>query len=213
MASSCKTNFLGPSTFDSDFSGSLASSIESGDEEVSPPRFTKLANCGALTDLFGSMTFGSFTDSDPENDSGSFNNNDFNNHVFTNFDFIDTSVDSREVVAGLYDGVTDPESDENTTAIYHQICVIGGTSRQVDEVSEAFDNLGNPYIDPVDLTRGTGNKYIGTMLQEKVQLPQEAWDRAQRAMDGTEPTTTAATPEALQASQYKIARSKRELDT
>lgn len=113
------------------------------------------------------MTFRSFTDSDPESDSESFNNN-FNNHSFTNFDFIDTSADSREVFADLYDGVTDLENDENTIAIYHQVCAIGGTSRQEDEESEAFDDLGNPYIDPADLTRGTGNKYIGTTPREKV---------------------------------------------
>ncbi|KAK1613915.1 hypothetical protein QYE76_019432 [Lolium multiflorum] len=158
------------------------------------------------------MTFGSFTDSDLESDSESSNNNDFTNHSFTNFNFIDTSADSREVFADLYDGVTDPEVDENTTAIYHQICVIGGTSRQEDEASEAFDDLGNPYINPADLTRGLGNKYIGTAPREKVQLPQEVWDRAQRAMDGTEPMTTTATPQALQAYQYKIARSKGELE-
>jgi hypothetical protein len=33
-------------------------------------------------------------------------------------------------------------------------------------------------FDPADLTRGTGNKYIGTTPREKIQLPQEAWDRA-----------------------------------
>jgi hypothetical protein len=35
---------------------------------------------------------------------------------------------------------------------YHQVCVIGEPSRQEDETLEAFDDLGNPYIDPADLT-------------------------------------------------------------
>jgi hypothetical protein len=71
---------------------------------------------------------------------------------------------------------------------------MGEASRQEDEASEALDELSNPYIDLADLTRGTGNKYIGATPQEKIQLPQEAWDRAQRAMNGTKPMTTAATP-------------------
>ena len=168
-------NFSGPLAADSDFSESSSSSIESGDEEVSPPSFTKPAIGGELADLLGDMTFGSFTDSDLGSDSESIDN----------FDFIDKSTSIREVFADLYDGVTDPEDDENKTTIYHQVCAIGESSRQNDEASEAFDDVGNPYIDPADLSRGTGNKYIGATPREKVRLPQEAWDTAQRAMDGT----------------------------
>jgi hypothetical protein len=115
-----------------------------------------------------------------------------------------------EYFPGRY--ITYPESEENTTATYHQIYVITGTGREADEVSEAFDDLGNPYVDPADLTRGTGNKYIGTAPREKVQLSQEAWDRATRAMNGTEPMTTQVSAAALQAYQYKLSRSRRELE-
>jgi hypothetical protein len=51
----------GPSAVEPDFSRSSTSSDESGGEEVSPPRSTKPADGGALADLFGDMTFGSFT--------------------------------------------------------------------------------------------------------------------------------------------------------
>jgi hypothetical protein len=196
---------LGPSPVEPDYSGSSTSSAESGDEEVSPPRFTKPADGGALADLFSDMTFGSFTETDLSQDSDS--------ESFTNFDFTNTSnyTASRKVFADRYDGVTDPE-DENIAAIYHQVYVIEESSLPEDEASEDFDDLGNPYIDPADLTRGIGPKYVGPMLQEKVQLPQAAWDRAQRAMDGTEPMTTTVTPEVLQAYQYKLARAGQELE-
>ena len=49
--------FSGPLAAKPDYSGSSASSIESGDE-VSPPSFTKPADSGKLADLFGGMTFG-----------------------------------------------------------------------------------------------------------------------------------------------------------
>ena len=42
------------------------------------------------------------------------------------------------------------------------MCVIiaqNGEHNEQAEESEAFDSQGNPYVDPVDLTRGTGNKY------------------------------------------------------
>jgi hypothetical protein len=63
--------FLGPLAAEPDYSGSSASSVESGDEEVSPPRFTKPANSGKLADLFGEMTFGSVTETDLSQDSDS----------------------------------------------------------------------------------------------------------------------------------------------
>ena len=181
--------FSGLLAADSDFSESSSSSIESGDEEVSPPSFTKPAIGGELADLLGDMTFGSFTDSDLGSDSESIDN----------FDFMDRSTSIREVFADLYDGVTDPEDEENRATIYHQVCAIGESSRAEDEASEAFDDVGNPYIDPADLTRGLGNKYVRTTPREKKQLPQAAWDRASRAMNGTEPMTTTTTAEELQA--------------
>lgn len=60
--------FSGLLAVESDFSGSSTSSVESGDEEDSPPRFTKPTDGGALADLFGDMTFGSVTDSDLDSD-------------------------------------------------------------------------------------------------------------------------------------------------
>jgi hypothetical protein len=125
--------------------------------------------------MFGNMSFRSFTDSDLRSDSESIDN----------FDFIDRSTSIREVFADLSDGVTNPE-EENKATIYHQICVIGESSHP-EKASEAFDDLGNPYIDPADLTRGTEKKYVGSAPREKVQLSQAAWDRAGRAINGTNP--------------------------
>ncbi|KAK1646535.1 hypothetical protein QYE76_064340 [Lolium multiflorum] len=147
-----------------------------GDEEISPSSFTKPASSGKLADIFGSMSFGSSADSNISSDSESVDR----------FNFIDRSTSIREVFPDLYDGVTDPK-EEDEIPIYHQVCAIGDSSRQEDDTSEAFDDLGNPYIDPADLTRGLGTKYIGTDPRQKLQLPQAAWDRASRAMDGTEP--------------------------
>ncbi|KAK1613817.1 hypothetical protein QYE76_019334 [Lolium multiflorum] len=181
--------FSGPFAAKSDLSESSATSVESGDEEASQPRCIKPTHGVALEDLFGGMTFGSFTETGLSQDSDSesftsfdsaYNNNSFDNKVFTD----------------LSDGVTCPEFEGSTT---HQICVITGEGREADEESESFDDLGNPYIDPADFTRGTGRKYIGTEPREKVRLPQEAWDRATKAMDGTEPMTTQVSPAALQA--------------
>jgi hypothetical protein len=194
----------GPSAVEPNYSGSSTPSEESSGEKILPPRFTKPAVGGAITALFGDMTFGSFTGSDLDSDSESCKN----------FNFLsdDNSTSSREVLADLYDGVTDFEADESFMTTYHRIYVIIGAGHDADEESEAFDDLGNPYIDPVDLMHGKGNKYIRSTPREKVQLPQEAWDRAQRAMDGTEPVTKAATAQALQAYQYKLARAGRELE-
>ena len=45
-----------------------------------------------------------------------------------------------------------------------------------------------------------------------MQLPQAAWDRATRAINGTELMTTQATAAALTAYQYKLSRARRELE-
>jgi hypothetical protein len=118
---------------------------------------------------------------------------------FDSLDFIDKSTSLREVFIDRYGDVTNP-SEKQSKPIYHQLCVIVESSHQ-DETSEAFDDLGNPYIDPADLTRGLGTKYIGTTARQKLQLPQAAWDRATTALNGTRPMTTAATVEELQAYQ------------
>jgi hypothetical protein len=158
--------FSGPSTAKSNFSRSPATSVEAGDE-VSQSSCTKLAHGGALEDLFENMTFGSFTGSDLDSDSESYNS------------YSNNSISSREVFADRHDGVTDPESDDNFMVAIHQIYAITGENREGDEESDSFDDMGNPYVDPADLTRGTGNKYIGTTPREKVRLPQEARDGLQ----------------------------------
>ncbi|KAK1617084.1 hypothetical protein QYE76_022601 [Lolium multiflorum] len=98
----------GPLADNSDFSGS-SSSFETGDEEISPPSFIKPATSGKLADMFGSMFFGSCTDSDLSSDSESVDN----------FNFVDRSTSIQEVFADLYDGVTDPK--EEKAIIYHQL--------------------------------------------------------------------------------------------
>jgi hypothetical protein len=139
----------GPLVVDPDFLGS-SSSTKSSDGETSSTSSIKPAAGGDLANLFGGMSFGSFTDSDLDSDSENIDS----------FNFIDKSTSIREVFADRYDSVTDPE-EANTRATYHQVCMIGEKGRQEDETSEAFDDLGNTYIDPTDLTRGLGSKYIG----------------------------------------------------
>jgi hypothetical protein len=71
--------------------------------------------------------------------------------------------------------------------------------------------LGNPYVDPADLTKGIRNKYTGAQPREQVQLFQAAWDRVARAINGTEPMTMQATAEELTTYQYKLSRTRCEL--
>jgi hypothetical protein len=47
------------------------------------------------------------------------------------------------------------ELEDNAESTHHQICVLMASGLEEDEQSEAFDQLGNPYIDPADLTKGT----------------------------------------------------------
>ena len=101
-------NSSGSSVVDSDFSGS-SSSFGSGYDEISPSSFTKPASSGKLAAIFGSMSFRSPADSNISSDSESVDS----------FDFIDKSTSIREVFADLYDGVTDPE-EEDEIPIYHQ---------------------------------------------------------------------------------------------
>ncbi|KAK1613221.1 hypothetical protein QYE76_036894 [Lolium multiflorum] len=183
----------GSSAANSDTSES-SSSFEIGTEEISSPHFTKSTTSGTLVKVFGSMFVGSSADSNISSDSD----------IIDIFDFIGKSTSVQEVFTNLYDGVTNP--DESQASKYHQVYAIGEPSRPQQETSEAFDDVGNPYVDPADLTRGLGTKYIGPAERQMVQLPQAAWDRAARAMNGTEPMTTTATAEELQAYQYKLAR-------
>jgi hypothetical protein len=118
-----------------------SSTTKSSDNETSSTGSIKPAACGDLANLLGGMSFGSFTDSDLDSDSESVDS----------FSFIDKSTLIREVFADRYDGVTDPE-DDHSRPTYHQVYVIDESSRPVDETSEAFDDLGNPYIDPADFT-------------------------------------------------------------
>ncbi|KAK1648204.1 hypothetical protein QYE76_066009 [Lolium multiflorum] len=112
------------------------------DEEISSAISTKLASSDELIKIFGNISVGSSADSNISSDSDSVDV----------FDFIDRSTSICEVFADLYDGVTN--IDDNQTSTYHQVYAIEEASRAEPETSEAFDNLGNPYVDPADLTRG-----------------------------------------------------------
>ncbi|KAK1649138.1 hypothetical protein QYE76_066943 [Lolium multiflorum] len=174
------------SAIDSDFSSS--------DEELSSPRFINTKASGKLAKIFSDTSFESSADSVISSDSDSVDS----------FNFIDKSDVIGKVFTNLYDGVTSP--DKNQHSKYHQVYAIEETNRAEPETSEEFDDLGNPYVDPADLRKGLGTKYVGTTPRLRVQLPQAAWDRAARAMDGSEPMTTTATAEELQAYQYRLAR-------
>ncbi|KAK1680819.1 hypothetical protein QYE76_041667 [Lolium multiflorum] len=129
---------------DSDSSGSVLS-FESGDAEISSTILTKPASSGKLVKIFSNMSFGSSADSNISSDSDSVDT----------FDFIDRSTSIREVFADLYDGVTN--SDDNQVSAYHQVYMIAEASRAEPETSEAFDDLGNPYVDTANLMRGRVN--------------------------------------------------------
>jgi hypothetical protein len=160
--------FSGPSAASQEPSGSSTSSNDSGDEETSPLRVTKLAESGKLADLFGGLTFGSTAENNIlwSNDSDNFTNFDFSNKHF---------IDNEEVFTDRYDGVTYPvrnmqmsysaprggnsmtqnhELEDSADSTRHQIYVITVSGRETDEdaQSEAFDSLGNPFVDPLDLT-------------------------------------------------------------
>ncbi|KAK1617978.1 hypothetical protein QYE76_023495 [Lolium multiflorum] len=177
----------------SEFSA-VDSNFSSSDEEFSSPRFVDNKASGKLAKIFSNTSFESSADSFISSDSDSVDS----------FNFIDKSVAIGKVFTTLYNGVTNP--DKNQYAKYHQIYAIEEAGRSEPETSEAFDDLGNPYIDPADLRKGLGTKYAGTSTRAQVQLPQAAWDRAARAMDGSEPMTTTATTQELQAYQYRLAR-------
>ncbi|KAK1617451.1 hypothetical protein QYE76_022968 [Lolium multiflorum] len=183
----------------SEFSA-IDSGFSSSDEEFSSPRFVDTKASGKLAKIFSDTSFESSADSVISSDSDSVDN----------FNFIDKSAAIGKVFTNLYDGVTNP--DKNQYSKYHQIYAIEETNRAQPETSEDFDDLGNPYVDPSDLRRGLGTKYVGSSPRERVQLPQAAWDRAARAMDGSEPMNTTATAEELQAYQYRLARVSRELE-
>ncbi|KAK1621408.1 hypothetical protein QYE76_026925 [Lolium multiflorum] len=189
----------GLSTVDPDFSSS-ASSVESGDEDISSPRFISTRASEKLAKIFSDMSFESSADSyisDDSSDTDSLN-------------FIDRSITVGKVFTNLYDGITKPNKVQHPK--YHQIYAIGEPSLAEPATSEAFDDAGNPYVNPADLARGLGTKYIGAGTREMVQFPQAVWDRVARAIDGTEPMTIAATPEESQAYQYRLARIRRELE-
>ncbi|KAK1691926.1 hypothetical protein QYE76_008623 [Lolium multiflorum] len=185
----------GSSAVDSDFS-SYASSTESGEEETSATRYVSTRAREKLAKIFNDMSFESSADSYISDGSSDVDS----------YDFIDKSLTVGKVFINLNDDVTKPNIDLNTK--YHQIYAI----EDQEETSEAFDSLGNPYVDPSNLRQGLGNKYVGPEPRDRVQLSQAAWDRAARAMNGTEPMATTATPEELQAYQYRLARAARELE-
>jgi hypothetical protein len=136
--------FSAPFAAKSNFLGSPTTSVESGGE-VSQPRCIKPAHGGVLEDLFGDMTFGSFTGSDRDSDPESCSN--FNSISDNN------STYSREVFADRYDGATDPESDESFMIETHQICIITGANCEANEESKSFDELSNRTSTP-KISRG-----------------------------------------------------------
>jgi hypothetical protein len=95
-----------------DYSRSSTTSVESGDEEVLQPRCIKPADGGALEDLFGDMTFGSFTRTDLSQDIDS--------ESYTSFDFASTTnATDNKVFTDLSDGVTYPEFNGSTNMRNH----------------------------------------------------------------------------------------------
>ncbi|KAK1611388.1 hypothetical protein QYE76_035061 [Lolium multiflorum] len=183
-----------------DLKSGLVKKKKEGEEETSSPRFISTRASEKLAKIFSDMSFESSADSDISDDSNSFDS----------FNFIDRSTTIGKVFTNLYDGVTKPNMVQYPK--YHQIYAIGDPSRPQEETSENFDEAGNPYVDPPDLTRGLGTKYIGPGTREMVRFPQEVWDRVARAINGTEPMTVTTTPEELQAYQYRLARTRRELE-
>ncbi|KAK1666415.1 hypothetical protein QYE76_054574 [Lolium multiflorum] len=151
----------------------------STDEEFSSTYSANKAR--KLAKIFSNTSFESSADSFISSDSDSVDS----------FNFIDKSAAIGKVFTTLYDGVTSP--DKNQCTKYHQIYVVEGAGTSDPQTSEAFDELGNPYVDPADLRHGLGTKYPGSTTRARVQLPQSAWDRAAKAMDGSEPMTNTAT--------------------
>ncbi|KAK1630713.1 hypothetical protein QYE76_005028 [Lolium multiflorum] len=123
-----------------DFSNSV-SSVETSDKEISSPRFIGSRASEKLAKIFSDMSFESSADSYISDDSSDTDS----------FDFIDKSISIGKVFTNLYDGVTEPSKVK--TPKYHQVYAIGEASRDQEETSEAFDDLGNPYVDPSDLRR------------------------------------------------------------
>ncbi|KAK1693677.1 hypothetical protein QYE76_010374 [Lolium multiflorum] len=129
-----------------DFSNSV-SSVESSDKEISSPRFIGSRASEKLAKIFSDMSFESSADSYISDDSSDTDS----------FDFIDKSISIGKVFTNLYDGVTEPSKAK--TPKYHQVYAIGEASRDQEETSEAFDDLGNPYVDPSDLRRASPGGY------------------------------------------------------
>ena len=121
----------GLSAVDPDFSSST-SSIESGDEEISSPRFISTRASEKLAKIFSDMSFESSADSDISDDSSNIDS----------FTFIDRSTTVGKVFTNLNDGATKPDKFQNPK--YHQIYAIGEPSRPGEETSENFDDAGNP---------------------------------------------------------------------
>jgi hypothetical protein len=99
-------------------------------------------------------------------------------------------------------------------------------------VSEEFDSLGNPVVDPdnIAMTRGRerrappkgnrnedreveGNRGVNRETDDtrsenwiQVRIPQETWDKARQAMSGAVPMAADATREDLMTYQYLLHR-------
>jgi hypothetical protein len=109
----------------------------------------------------------------------------------------------------------------NVRFTHHQICaVIENTS---GAESEDFDSTGNPFVNPVDLIRGTrrqtapeaGDNASGAegMRADPVQvrISMAVWDKVKKAMSGEVPMAEDATQQELMAYQYLLHHQKHEL--
>ncbi|KAK1626296.1 hypothetical protein QYE76_000611 [Lolium multiflorum] len=148
----------------SDLSNSV-SSVESSDKEISSPRFIDSRASEKLARIFSDMSFESSADSYISDDSSDTDS----------FDFINKSTSIGKVFTKLYGGVTEPSKVK--TPKYHQVFAIGDASRDQEETSEAFDDLGNPYVDPSDLRRGHLQEIQGRLCTTWQWQELKPWER------------------------------------
>ncbi|KAK1669864.1 hypothetical protein QYE76_058023 [Lolium multiflorum] len=116
----------GSSAVDSDLSES-SSSFETGDEDISLPRFVKTTASEKLARIFGNMSFESFADSSISSDSDSVDS----------FSFIDKYTSVGEAFADLYDGVTNPDK----VYIDNVVITTKKGSTLIEDLKETFNNL------------------------------------------------------------------------
>jgi len=230
--------FSGPSVVAPEDSTSSASSADTSN---SSPSCTNVIDNEPLANLFGDMTFGSPSRSDLPRQRNFIDSERVSQVKFTASKEVITDLfdgvacpsqsiwfpnlvaakeNQVEIDPDLFDSADSGINTSNPTSpvitdivplVNHHIYVIQTPGSEVPEESESFDPLGNPLVDLMDLTKGTGPKYETDPPRQKTQLSQAAWDRAREALTGAIPMTTQATAEELTAYQYKPARTRRDL--